>query len=99
MVTDERRRRIVVAMGALFGAVVLAAVVWRVITPSYDQIVQDCAVALSNRAEGDYDKPDACKGVKRDDYDTLVIGQVIEDSGLLNDDGTLDTSKIGEDSP
>lgn len=63
---------------------------------SYEEITADCAKALKARPEGDKAKPDACEGVKKDDYDALVLSSVLEGSGLVKD-GEVDTDKLLED--
>jgi uncharacterized lipoprotein len=49
---------------------------------SYDEVVKGCQQALKVRPKGVKAKPDACKGVKQDDYDTLLMVQVLQDTGL-----------------
>lgn len=63
---------------------------------SYDAIVRDCAQALKDRAADDKSKPAACKGVKEKDYDTLVMGQVLDDGGWVDDDGNVNPDKLLE---
>jgi hypothetical protein len=63
---------------------------------SYEEITADCAQALKDRADGDNSKPEACEGVKKDDYDVLRLSQGLEDSGLVKD-GQVDADKLLED--
>lgn len=65
---------------------------------SYDEKVEDCVAALKERPEGDKAKPDACKGVKDDDYTALLMSQVLDDNGWTDEDGDPDMGKILEDS-
>lgn len=68
--------------------------------PSYDDIVKGCQKALAAQFKADgKGKPDACKDVKKDDYDALVVAGVIDgmsksDRDLLDyyDNGTIDGS-------
>ena len=60
---------------------------------SYEEITADCAAALKDRAEGDKAKPEACEGVKEDDYQTLLMSQVLEDTGMVKD-GEVDMDKM-----
>lgn len=64
---------------------------------TYDEIVTDCYAALKERPEGDVSKPDACEGIKAKDYDTLVLGQIIDDLGWTDDEGRFDENKMLED--
>lgn len=58
--------------------------------PSYDDIVKGCTKALAAQLKaGGKGKPDACKDVKKDDYDTLVIASVIDGMSKTDRD-TLD---------
>ncbi|MEU5976367.1 hypothetical protein [Streptomyces sp. NPDC047315] len=61
---------------------------------SYEDITANCAKALESRAEGDKEKPSACKDVKEDDYDTLVISSVLEKDGWVDKDGEVNTDKL-----
>jgi uncharacterized lipoprotein len=63
---------------------------------SYEEITADCAAALKDQADGDNSKPEACEGVKQDDYDVLRLSQGLEDSGLVKD-GKVDKEKLLED--
>lgn len=65
---------------------------------SYEQLTADCAAALKDRAEGDKAKPGACEGVKEDDYQTLLMSQVLEDTGMVKD-GEVDLDKMLDDQP
>lgn len=41
-----------------------------------------CYDAIKARTEGDKAKPQACKDLSEDDYNTLVMGWVLEKTGL-----------------
>lgn len=64
---------------------------------SYDETVNDCVAALKERAEGDDAKPDACEGVKEDDYTALTLSQMLDDNEWVDEDGDVDMGKILED--
>jgi hypothetical protein len=65
---------------------------------SYDEIAEDCVAALKDRKPGDESKPDACEGLKKDDYDALVISHVLRDElGWIDEDGNVDKNKMLED--
>lgn len=63
---------------------------------SYEEITADCAAALKDQAEGDTGKPEACEGVKKDDYQTLLMSHVLEEEGLVKD-GQVNRDKLLED--
>lgn len=63
---------------------------------SYEEITADCVQALKDRPEGDKAKPDACKDVKDDDYQALLMSHILEEEGLVKD-GKVDPDKLLED--
>ncbi|WP_432010163.1 hypothetical protein [Streptomyces cucumeris] len=65
--------------------------------PSQEEIAKQCVAALKDRAEGDKSRPSACKGLSEDDYNTLVIGQAIDDTGWIGEDGEVDKNKMLDD--
>ena len=65
---------------------------------SYDDVVADCTQALKDRADGDKNKPAACKGVKDDDYTALLMSQVLDDNGWTDENGDVDMGELLEDS-
>ncbi|MFE7033613.1 hypothetical protein ACFU9Y_25175 [Streptomyces sp. NPDC057621] len=67
--------------------------------PSYDDIANNCAQALKDRPAGDKAKPDACGGLKQDDYDALLMSHVIDGLGWTDEDGNVDRNKMLEDAP
>ena len=76
----------------------LAVTGWLIVRPTYDEIVDDCMAALKDRPEGDKAKPEACNGVKKDDYDAILFSRVIDDLGWTDDEGHFDKNKMLEDS-
>lgn len=59
------------------------------------EIATDCQKALAAGANTTKtERPDACKGLSQDDYDTLVISQSLKDSGVVDDDGNVDMNKL-----
>ncbi|MDX3587603.1 hypothetical protein [Streptomyces europaeiscabiei] len=64
---------------------------------SYDEIGEDCVAALKERKEGDKAKPEACEGLKEDDYQALLMSQAIDDLGWTDDEGNFDEDKMLED--
>ena len=47
--------------------------------PSYDDMVKDCQKALTPSATKTH-RPDACEGVKQDDYDTLLMAWTLKNA-------------------
>jgi hypothetical protein len=64
---------------------------------SYDDTVSDCTQALKDRPKGDKAKPGACKDVKQDDYDALLMAHVLDDLGWVDEDGNVDKNEMLED--
>lgn len=65
---------------------------------SYDETVEDCISALKERPKGDTGKPDACKDVKDEDYTAIVMGQVLDENGWVDENGDVDMGELIEDS-
>lgn len=81
---------------AVAGAVT-GAVIW-LGQPSYNDIVKGCQKALATQSKaGGMGKPSACKGVKNDDYDTLVLNNAINGLGWTDKDGNVDENKMLND--
>lgn len=96
-----QRRIITIISAVAVAAAITGLIVW-LSQPSYDDIANDCVAALKERAEGNKSKPEACEGLKEDDYMALVISQAFndlpqKDQNLLDyyDDGSINDS-IGE---
>lgn len=63
--------------------------------PSYDDTVKSCEKALTAQYKaGGEGKPDACKGVKEDDYTALVANAAMGHLGWLDDEGNLDEDEM-----
>ncbi len=82
---------------ALLAATLLLAGAAVGCSKSYDETVKDCTQALKDRADGDKKKPAACEDVKADDYDALLMSQVLQDGGWVDENGDV-TGKLLEDS-
>jgi hypothetical protein len=66
--------------------------------PSYDDVVKGCQKALADQAKaGGKGKPSACGGVKKDDYDALVMSNAIDGLGWTDKDGNFDENKMLND--
>ncbi|MHC3455931.1 hypothetical protein [Streptomyces prasinus] len=65
---------------------------------SYDDTVKDCITALKDRPEGSKEKPGSCEDVKEDDYTALLMSQVLDDNGWVDENGDVDMGKLLEDS-
>lgn len=95
-----RRTTILITTAALAVAGGITALVIWLQQPSYDDIVKGCQRALVAQTKaGGKGKPSACKDVKQDDYDDIVMANVIggmskKDRDLLDyyDNGTIDGS-------
>lgn len=65
---------------------------------SYDEIAEDCVAALKERKAGDKSKPEACEGLKDDDYQALLMSHVLRDElGWVDEEGNVDKGKMLED--
>jgi hypothetical protein len=62
--------------------------------PTQDEIATACVKALKARGDGDTGKPKDCEGLTEDNYTTLVMSQVLHDTGAVDDDGNVDVSKL-----
>ncbi|MFF4346787.1 hypothetical protein [Streptomyces sp. NPDC001530] len=92
----KRRRNLIVAAVVAVALAIGGTAYW-LSRPSYDDIVKDCqkALAAQYKANGK-GKPSACKDVKDDDYDVLVLNAAMGDLGWLDDDGNFDKNKMLE---
>ncbi|GGX99251.1 hypothetical protein [Streptomyces fructofermentans] len=77
----------------------LAVSIYFIAQPTYDEIATNCASALEDRPKGDKQKPPECDGLKKDDYDALLMSQVLDDLGWTDDEGRFDKNKMLENSP
>jgi len=95
----KRRNLIIIAAVAVAALAIAGTVVWMNATP-YSETLSKCQKALVAQTKaGGKGKPSACKDVKQDDYDDLVMANVIdgmskEDRDMLDyyDNGTIDGS-------
>ncbi|MFF3928580.1 hypothetical protein [Streptomyces hirsutus] len=93
-----QRRTITISAAALtIAAAITGLIVW-LIQPSYDDIVKDCQKALAAQLDADgKGRPDACKDVKDDDFDALLMNAILGNEGWLGEDGRFDENKMLED--
>jgi hypothetical protein len=86
------RNRPVIIVTALVVAAGLAATIWAFMRPTHDEIVNRCQKAIDSSATKTH-RPDACKDLSQDDYDTLLMGWALEnamDGMSKKDRDTLD---------
>ena len=63
--------------------------------PSYEETVKGCQAALAAQYKADgKGKPGECKGVKKDDYDALVLDAAMGDLGWTDENGDFDENKM-----
>jgi uncharacterized protein (UPF0333 family) len=94
------RRTILIILSAAVAALAIAGTVVWLNATSYDDTVAACKKALTAQMKaGGEGKPSACKDVKQDDYDEIVVANVIDgmskkDRDMLDyyDNGTIDGS-------
>jgi len=96
------RRTILIILSAVVAALAIAGTVVWMNAKSYDDTVAACTKALDS-ASTKTQRPDACEGVKQDDYDALLVGWSLkhafddmpkEDQDMLDyyDDGSINGS-------
>ncbi|MCX4911840.1 hypothetical protein [Streptomyces sp. NBC_00878] len=92
------RRRPVLTVIVVLAAAAIAATTWAFLRPTYGDTVSSCQTALSAqfKASGK-GKPEACQGVKEDDYSAILMNQIMGDEGWLDEDGRFDKNKMLED--
>ncbi|MFI6491232.1 hypothetical protein [Streptomyces sp. NPDC050564] len=94
------RRTILIAVSAIVAALAITATILWMNGEPYSETVSKCQKALVAQTKaGGEGKPDACKDVKQDDYDEIVVSNVIDgmskkDRDMLDyyDNGTIDGS-------
>lgn len=59
-------------------------------------IADDCAQALAKLHKVTA-KPAACEDLNEDDYQTLLMGHILDDNGWTNENGDFDINKLLED--
>lgn len=92
----RRTRALIAASAVAVAGGITGTVIW-LSQPSYDEIADNCVAALKERAEGDKEKPEACDGLTKDDYDALALAHVLDDLGWTDDEGNFDKNKMLED--
>lgn len=66
--------------------------------PSYNEKATACADAIKGGAKvTKTERPAECADITEDDYNILIIGNAIEKSEILNDDGTINFDKLTEE--
>lgn len=94
-----KKRRLPLIVAAVTAAVLaIGGTAYWISRPSYNDIVKDCQKALVAQYKADgKGKPSACKDVKGDDYDALVVNAAMGHLGWLDDDGNFDENKMLDD--
>lgn len=92
------RTRVLIGVAAVVIALATASSVYLAIRPSYDDHVNACVTALSERPQGDTAKPGSCDPLTRDDYMALVFSQIGHEEGWIDEDGDVDMGELIEDS-
>lgn len=68
--------------------------------PTQEEIAKSCVKALSARADGDKAKPKDCNGLSDDDYNTLLMSNVLTGGGFVDKNGNVNPDKLlGTDAP
>ncbi|MFJ3923043.1 hypothetical protein [Streptomyces sp. NPDC090022] len=69
--------------------------------PSYDQTADQCIAAVKARPKDTpaRPRPKVCERLTEEDYNTIVVGRVMEDLGWTGEDGRLDPNKLISPSP
>lgn len=63
--------------------------------PSYNETVKECRAALAAQYKANgHGKPSECDGVKKDDYDALVVSAAMGNLGWTDSDGNFDENKM-----
>ncbi|MEV8595218.1 hypothetical protein [Streptomyces sp. NPDC052012] len=86
-----------VIVGSLVVVVAVALGGWLLFRPTYDDVVEDCIAAIEERPKGDRSKPEACDGVKEDDYSLIDFHEHLDDQGVWNEDGSVNLENLLED--
>jgi hypothetical protein len=95
---DPKRRRNLIIAAITVAVLLVAGGTYWLTRPSYNDKVEDCQKALAQHLpESKAEKPDACDGVKADDYLVLFMNQSMDNEGWLDEDGNFDKNKMLED--
>jgi hypothetical protein len=93
-----RRTTAIIGAAAITAAGTITGVIIWLAQPSYNDILEDCEKALVAQSKaGGKGKPSACKDVKEDDYDLLVVSNAINDLGWTDDESNFDENEMLED--
>jgi hypothetical protein len=92
----KRTKLIIISVATTVAAGVGGLAFW-LSQPTYDDHVKSCMQAVKERPEGDKSKPGACDELKKDDYNAVVMNQVIGDLGWTDEDGNFDKNEMIED--
>jgi hypothetical protein len=74
----KRRTGWIIAAGIAAVLVIVTAVFW-MNGKSYDEMVKDCQNALTSTSTKT-DRPEACEGLKQDDYDTILVSWTLKNA-------------------
>lgn len=92
------RNRPVILVISLLVVAGIAATVWAFLRPTYGDTVSSCEKALAAQFKaGGKGKPDACRDVKEDDYSAILMSQIMDDEGWLDENGDFDKGEFYED--
>lgn len=90
-----RRRTTIITTAAIAAVGLGTGLAFWIGQPSYEDTVKACTKALAAQYKADgKGKPEACDGVKQDDYDALNVNAAMGDLGWLDDDGKFDKNKM-----
>jgi hypothetical protein len=78
-------------IGALVVAAGVALTAWLIIRPTHDEMAKACEKALNSSSTKTH-RPDACKDLSQEDYDTLLTGWVLEN--VLDDMPKSDRDRL-----
>lgn len=72
----------------------LAALTGCAAQPTQAELETRCATAIADRTKGDNAKPAACEPLSQDDYETLVIGHGLSETGIIDKDGRINPQRL-----
>jgi hypothetical protein len=73
-----RRTGWIIVSGIAAVLAIITTVVW-MNGRSYDEMVKDCQNALTSTSTKT-DRPEACEGLKQDDYDTILVSWTLKNA-------------------
>ncbi|MFE5217482.1 MULTISPECIES: hypothetical protein [unclassified Streptomyces] len=89
------RKTTLITAAAVAVAALIAGLAYWLAQPSYDDVVKGCKKALA--AQGDREgkgRPADCDGVRKNDYDALVLDAALNHLGWTDKDGNFDKQKM-----